>query len=272
MSSWWNQLMVLSPGWLDLVEILIVAALFYRALVLIQRTRAMQMLLGVLLLAGTYMVARLLGLALIRQILETLFQYGAIAALIVFQPELRQALARLGGGGMARVFGQNRVIRLFSGMESSQVVDEVVAAVEQLARTKTGAIIAVERDVSLEDYCGSGRPVGARVSTELLTTIFTPYTPLHDGAVIIVGDQVKAAGVILPLTQNPVSDRSLGTRHRAAIGLSEETDALVVVVSEETARISLAQRGRLELGVDAGRLRSALEHLRTEPTLPLAAG
>jgi diadenylate cyclase len=272
MSSWWNQLLVLSPGWLDLVEILIVAALFYRLLVLIQRTRAMQMLLGVLLLAGTYLVARLLGFALIRQILETFFQYGAIAALVVFQPELRQALARLGGGGMARVFGQARVIRLFSGMEASQVVDEIVAAVEQLSRTKTGAIIAVERDMSLEDYCAAGRPVGARVSTELLTTIFTPYTPLHDGAVVIVGDQVKAAGVILPLTQNPLSDRSLGTRHRAAIGLSEETDALVIVVSEETARVSLAQRGRLELGVEPTRLRSALAHLGSGAVIPLATG
>lgn len=245
----WDQLRILSPGWGDLTEIVLVAALFYWFLLLIQRTRAMQMLLGLLLLAGTYFVARFLDLVLIRYLMETLFQYGAIAALVVFQPELRSALARL---------GQSRMIRIFTKMEESKVVDELVAAVERLSRSKTGAIIALEQDVGLDEYAQTGSRVEAPVSADMLNTIFTPYSPLHDGAVIVSGDIIECAGAILPLTQYPLSDKTLGTRHRAAIGLSEETDAVVIVVSEETARISVAHRGRLEAGVDAERLREIL--------------
>jgi diadenylate cyclase len=250
-SSFWSQVGLLRPGWIDLLEIAIVAALFYRILLLIQRTRAMQMLLGVLLLVGGYSLARLLDLVLIRTLLETVFQYGAIAALVVFQPELRSALARL---------GQSRLmVRLFHRMEESHVVEEIVSGVEQLARTRTGAILAIEQQVGLDEYAATGSALGARVSAQILTTIFTPYSPLHDGAVIIAGDEIRAAGAILPLTQSQIQDRSLGTRHRAALGLSEETDALVVVVSEETARISVARRGRLESGIDGARLREILE-------------
>lgn len=249
MSVVWEQLRFLRPGWLDVVEILVIAALFYRILLLIQRTRAMQILLGMGLLGGSYLFARLLGFTLVTRLLEALFQYGAIAALVVFQPELRSALARL---------GQSRMIRIFNNMEESAVVDEIVEGVEQLSRSKIGAIIALERDVGLDEYAQTGSPVQARVSSAMLNTIFTPYSPLHDGAVIVSGDVIEAAGAILPLTQYPLSDKSLGTRHRAAIGLSEETDAVVIVVSEETARISVAHRGQLETGVDGGRLREIL--------------
>lgn len=249
MSFLMDQIHLIRPGWGDMVEILVVSVLFYRLLLLLQRTRAMQMLLGLLLLAGVYFLARLLEFTLIRTLMETLFQYGAIAALVVFQPELRSALARL---------GQSRMLRVFSRLEENKVVDEVAEGVEQLSRSKVGAIIAVEREVGLDEYASTGSPVHARVSAELLNAIFTPYSPLHDGAVIISGDVIKAAGAILPLTQSALADRSLGTRHRAAVGLSEETDALVIVVSEETSRISLARRGRLELGVDGNRLREAL--------------
>jgi len=250
MTGIWDRIQILSPGWSDAIEILLVAALFYWFLLLIQRTRAMQMLLGVLLLAGSYLVARLLNLVLIRYLMETLFQYGAIAALVVFQPELRSALARL---------GQTRMIRVFTKMEESEVVDEIVEAVEQLSRSKIGAIVVLEQDVGLEEYAQTGSRVDAPVSSEMLTTIFTPYSPLHDGAVIISGDVIKCAGAILPLTQYPLSDKSLGTRHRAAIGLSEESDAVVIVVSEETARVSVAHRGNLETGVDTPRLREVLK-------------
>lgn len=250
MRAVWEQFQFLAPGWTDLIEIGIVAALVYRLLVLLQRTRAMQILLGVGLLAGVYLLATFLNFNLIGTILETLFQYGAIAALIVFQPELRAGLARL---------GQSRTFRIFLKLESRQIVDELVEAVDQLARTKVGAIIAVENEVGLDEYARTGSPVRARVSAEMLTTIFTPHSPLHDGAVIIVGDHIEAAGAILPLSQTPVRDKSLGTRHRAALGLSEESDALVIVVSEETARISVAQGGRLEVGVDVDRLRELLE-------------
>jgi len=259
MSRIWDQLQLLQPGWGDLVEIAIVAVLFYRFLILLQRTRAMQMLTGAFLLVGIYFVARLLDFALIRYLLETLFQYGAIAALVVFQPELRSALARL---------GRNRFGRFLRSMDDGQSLDELVDAVMELARLKRGAIIAIQGEVGLEEYADTGSAVNAPVSAEMLKTIFTPYTPLHDGAVIINGGKILTAGAILLLTQLPVRDKSLGTRHRAALGLSEETDATVVVVSEETSRISVARGGRIEVGIDENRLREIL----TGPTSPERKG
>lgn len=245
-----DQLLLLRPGWQDFAQILFVAVVLYRVLLLVQRTRAMQMLLGLLLLASVYLLAVILRLDLIRYLLAQLFTYGAIAALVVFQPELRSALARL---------GQNRMMRVFSRMEESQVVDEVIDAVEQLSRSKIGAIIALEQNVGLDEYAQTGTPVEARVYADTLVTIFTPNSPMHDGAVLVSGDQIRVAGAILPLTQFAVSDRSLGTRHRAALGLSEETDAVVIVVSEETARVSVARSGRMERGVTPQRLREILE-------------
>ena len=240
----------LRPGWTDLLEIVIVAFLLYRVLLVLQRTRAMQIMLGLGLLGFLYGASRLLDLILIRTILETTFQYGAIAALVVFQPELRVALARL---------GQSRMLRAFQRMEGSRVAEEVIEGVERLSRARHGAIIAIEQEVGLGEYAETGSRIDARVSAEMLTTIFTPYSPLHDGAVLITGDQIRTAGAILPLTQSTVKDRSLGTRHRAALGLCEETDAIVVVVSEETSQVSVARLGRLERDVTPDRLRTILE-------------
>lgn len=239
----------LLPGIKDLVQIVLVAVGVFYVLRLLARTRAIQMLVGLLLLIAIYFAARVLDLDLIRYILEKAFQYGAFAAIIVFQPELRSALARL---------GQRRFLRFFSRLEESEVVDEIVQATERMMRAKMGAIIAIERRIGLEEYAATGTRVQARVSAEILVSIFLPYGPLHDGAVLIAGDTIIAAGVILPLTQYPVANKQLGTRHRAAIGLSEETDALVIVVSEETARVSLAHRGQIEEGVSPERLRAAL--------------
>lgn len=239
----------LTPDWHDVVEILLVAAVFYRLLLLLVGTRAIQMLLGLVLLVAVYFVSRLLDFRLVQYLLAFLFQYGAIAALVVFQPELRSALAHL---------GQNRALRFFNRMEETQVVEEIAQAAEDLARGKVGAIIAIEQEVGLGEYLETGTPLQARVSAPLLSTLFSPYSPLHDGAAVIRGDQIVAAGAILPLTQFPVEDRSLGTRHRAAIGLSEETDALVVVVSEETSQISLAYRGELRRGLDREELAHVL--------------
>ena len=258
-----EPLQLLRPGLVDLVEIAIVSVLFYRLLLLIRRTRAMQILLGVFLLAFTSVMARFLGFILITRLLETLLQYGAIAAVVVFQPELRSALARL---------GQSRMFGLVRRLEESKVVDEIAEAVTHLSRSKIGAIIAMEREVGLDEYAQTGSSLAAVVSADMLRTIFTPGTPLHDGAVLIVGDHIKAAGAILPLTQNPVTDKTLGTRHRAAIGLSEETDALVIVVSEETARVSIARRGRLERDVDDDRLRQVLRGELPDGATVLAAG
>ncbi|HIF05597.1 MAG TPA: TIGR00159 family protein [Gemmatimonadetes bacterium] len=248
-SELWSQLQFFRPGWLDALQILIVAFLLFRVLLIIQRTRAMQILLGVLVIAVVYLLSQVLRLTLIEYLLETLIQYGAFAALVVFQPELRTALSRL---------GQSRLLRVMTSMPENQLIDEIVHAVTELARKKTGAIIALEREVGLDEYAQTGSRERVGVSASMLQTIFTPGTPLHDGAVIIVGAEIRAAGAILPLTQFAVTDKSLGTRHRAAIGLSEETDALVIVVSEETAKISVALRGRLERDIDSARLREIL--------------
>jgi diadenylate cyclase len=237
------------PGLLDLLQILLVAAALYYVLRLLAATRALQMVVGLLLVALVYFAARVLNLGLIQYILEKVFQYGAIAALIVFQPELRSALARL---------GQSRMLRFFNRMETREVTAELIEAVDRLARSGKGAILAVEREVGLDEYAETGTRIQARVGADLIVSLFSPYGPLHDGALLIQGDTIIAAGVILPLTQFPVTDRTLGTRHRAAIGLSEETDALVIVVSEETSQISIAQRGRLERVVSLERLREAL--------------
>jgi diadenylate cyclase len=257
-----EQFRFLRPGWTDLIEIVIVAYLVYRVLIVIHRTRAMQIVLGVALLAFAYGLARLLDLILVRTLLETAFQYGAIAALVVFQPELRAALARL---------GQTRMVRVFQRLEGSRVAEEVVDATERLARARHGAIIAIEQEVGLGEYGETGSPVDAPVSAEMLVTIFTPYSPLHDGAVLISGDRIRTAGAILPLTQSPVVDRSLGTRHRAALGLSEETDAIVIVVSEETAQVAVAHGGTLERAVTPDRLRAIVSGSGSAVP-PVAAG
>jgi diadenylate cyclase len=257
--DWLTRYRFLLPELTDLFQIVIVAIGIYYILRLLARTRAMQMLFGLLLLAAIYFASQFLGLTLIGTILEYAFQYGVIAALIVFQPELRSALARL---------GQSRMLRLFNKMEESEVVEELVEGVERLSRAKIGAIIAIQREVGLDEYADTGTRIQARVSSDIIVSIFAPYGPLHDGAVLVNGDTLIAAGVILPLTQFPVADRSLGTRHRAAIGLSEETDALVVVVSEETAQVSMAQRGRLERNVSPERLRAALSGVGGTRALP----
>ena len=261
MSQLWSQLQFFRPGLLDLLQIVIVAFLLYRVLLIIHRTRAMQILLGVLIIAAAYLLSQFLGLTYIETLLSYLLQYGAIAALVVFQPELRTGLTRL---------GQSRLLRIVNPMPENQVIDEIVHAVEELARKKIGAIIALEQEVGLDEYAHTGSRERVRVSAAMLQTIFTPGSPLHDGAVIIVGSDIRAAGAILPLTQYAVTDKTLGTRHRAAIGLSEETDALVVVVSEETAKVSVASRGRLERDVDAARLREILGGTLPERSAALA--
>jgi len=249
MSGVLQQIGFLMPSWKDLLEILVVSIVFYRILTLLAGTRAFQMLLGLVLLVGVYFLARILKLDLLEYLLRGLFQFGAIAALVVFQPELRSALAHL---------GQNRLLRFFNRLEENQVAAEIADAADELARGKVGAIIAIERKTGLGEYVETGTPLQARVSAPLLMTIFSPYSPLHDGAAIVRGDTIVAAGAILPLTQFPVADKSLGTRHRAALGLSEESDALVIVVSEESGIISVASRGQLQRGLDRDRLAALL--------------
>ena len=244
-----EQIPIAMPSWRDLLEILIVAAVLYKALKFLAATRALQILFGVLILGAIYIAAFLLNLSMITYLLGVVFTYGAFAALIVFQPELRFALARL---------GQTRPFTFFSGRAASVVAEQVSEAVERLSRNATGAIIAVEREVALEEYLDSGTRLQAALSADLVATIFSPYSPLHDGAVVVRGDQIIGAGCILPLTQHAPPSKALGTRHRAALGLSEETDAIVFVVSEETSAISVAQRGSLEQGISPERVRELL--------------
>jgi diadenylate cyclase len=254
-----NGFRLLLPHTRDLVQIFIVAAAIYYVLKLLAKTRAIQMLLGLLVLVAVYILARVFNLELIRYLLEKLFEYGAIAALIVFQPELRAGLARL---------GQSRLLRGFAAMEENVVAEELTDAVGRLARAKIGAIIAVQREIGLDDYIATGTALRATVDGDLLVSLFSPYGPLHDGAVLIDGDTIIAAGVILPLTQFPVADKTLGTRHRAALGLSEETDAFIIVVSEENSQISLAFRGRLERNVSLERVRLSLSGARLQGGTP----
>jgi diadenylate cyclase len=257
-----GQLPFPTPHWRDLLEILIVAYVIYSLLRFLVGTRALQIVFGLLILAAIYFGAFLLKLSMITYVLGVVFTYGVFAALVVFQPELRQALARL---------GQTPVFRIFGASASAVLAEEIAEAVERLSRSATGAIIALERDVRLDEYLESGTSMRATVSADLLATIFSPYSPMHDGAVMIRGEEIVGAGCILPLTQNPVSDRSLGTRHRAALGLSEETDALVLVVSEETATISLARRGSLQRGLTPQQVRDLLTHDASGAQVPAAA-
>jgi diadenylate cyclase len=235
----------------DVAEILVVSFLLYRVLVVYTGTRAFQVLIGFVLLVSVYVASQALQLRLIPYLLSQVFTYGAFALIVIFQPELRAALARL---------GRTRLFQAFARLEQQEVMDEIAEAADRLAKAKIGGIIAIEQEVDLLNHVDHGTPIDAVLSTELLTTVFTPYSPLHDGAVIVKRDRIAYAGsVILRLSESPAVERSLGTRHRAALGLSEETDSLVVVISEETGQISLAHEGRLYRGLRPDELRQRLE-------------
>ena len=235
----------------DIVEILVVTYLVYRILVAYAGSRAFQVLVGFVVLVSVYAVSQALQLRLLPYLLSQVFTYGAFALIVVFQQELRTALARL---------GRTRLFRLFAGHEKEEVFGAIVDAADRLARAKIGGIIAIQREVDLSSHVDNGTALDATISPELLTTVFSPYSPLHDGAVIVRQDRVaSAAAVILRLSQSPLIDRTMGTRHRAAIGLSEETDALVVVISEETGQISLAHRGLLTRDLRPEELRERLQ-------------
>lgn len=234
---------------IDILDILIVAFLFYRLFLLVRGTRAAQMFVGLFLLIILSFVAKWLDMNALNWILSSLKTVWVVAFVILFQPELRRALSLL---------GQNRVLGYFIKVEETSTVSEIVKACHQLTQNGLGAIIALERNVGLRNYIETGTPLDAQVSAELLVTIFTPPSPLHDGAVIIEKNRIMAAGCILPISQNPRIMKSLGTRHRAGLGLSEETDAVAIIVSEETRTISLAIGGKLKRKLDINTLRNDL--------------
>lgn len=233
--------------WRPIFEIGFIWLLIYNLIRFLQGTRALNVLMGLILLAILFNVAKFLQLNTVNWVLTKLFAVGVVAFLIIFQPELRRGLARIGQGTFAGGF-----------LKKGGTVDELVQACEYLSRNRIGAIIAIERDMGLKNYIESGILIDGKVSAELLITLFAPNTPTHDGGVIIQNDRIAACGSLFPLSQNTDLARHFGTRHRAAVGLSEETDAVCVVVSEERGTISVAVYGKLSRDLDGEALRRQL--------------
>ncbi len=241
--------------WQDLVDVTLMSIILYRLLLMIKGTKAARMLmgLGVLLLAS--FVTRYFGIYTVDWLIQSFWAQIVIALIILFQPEIRKALAQM---------GETKFLRALTSAEELKSLEEIVRAAVALANRRIGAIIAIERETSLKDFVEIGTPLDARVSKEILLSIFHPTSPIHDGAVVIRGNRIIAAGCFLPITMGPSISKSLGTRHRAGLGLSEETDAVVIIVSEETGAISLALKGELKGPLDMGKLRDILTDLFTE--------
>jgi len=249
-------------SWLDALDILIVAFIIYELLQLIRGTHAVQMALGAMVLVIVYWVSQWADLETVNWLLRTFLPYVVFGIIVVFQAEIRKVLAHL---------GKTPLLGAFSAQRTEEVIDEVVLAATTLSSQHTGAIVVIEREMGLRTYIETGIGLDALVTYDLLVNIFSPGTPLHDGAVIIQGNRVAAAACFLPLTVNPELSRQLGSRHRAAIGVTEDTDALAVVVSEETGTISLVVSGRIRRELDARTLKQALlDALEVEESEPEA--
>jgi diadenylate cyclase len=246
-----------------LLDISIVAYVLYRLLLLIRGTRAVQLIKGVTVLLIAWWASTLLNLSAVNFLFDKVGLALVVALPIVFQPELRRALEQLGRGGFFK--GPAPVLAV---EDLDRVIREVVRAVGVLSKNKTGALVVIERESGLKEIAETGTPIDGRVSAELLINIFMPHTPLEDGAVLVRGERIIAAGCFLPLSENPDLDRDLGTRHRAAVGLTEDSDALVVVVSEETGSISLANAGKLIRHLD----QEGLQEMLTAMTEKAPAG
>ena len=238
--------------WQDIIDILIITFVFYRLLLLIKGTRAFQMLMGLVILFIAYVISKWAGLYTLEWLIQSLWSYFVLALIILFQPEIRRALAQM---------GQNPLTQRLISIEESKNIEEIIRACVSLANKKIGAILVIERKIQLRDLVEMGIPLDARITKELLTSIFLPYSPIHDGAIIINGDRIAAGGCFLPLTLSPNISKSLGTRHRAAIGVTEETDAVAIVVSEETGTISVSIGGDMTRDLDAAALRRLLTRI-----------
>jgi diadenylate cyclase len=254
MSDYLQNLLRRPPvGWWDVADILAVSILIYEALKLIRGTRAVQMAVGSMLVVGLFYVSQLAPLQTLNWLIRNALVYVAFAAIVIFQSDIRRALAHLGQAPFFRYLSRQQA--------ADETVEEVVVAATMLAQQKVGAIVALEREIGLRNYIESGIPLDATLTYDLLLTIFKPGSPLHDGAVILQEGRVAAAACFLPLTVNPRLSRELGTRHRAAIGLTEESDAVAVVVSEETGTISIALDGQIQRGLTPVDLRTRLRRL-----------
>ena len=244
---------------LDIVDILIVAAIIYKVYEMLQETRAITLLKGIIVLLVVAVICNWLNLHVISWLLQKSISVMAVALPIVFQPELRRALEHLGKG---KLLGKSVFL---NDTEAQNVVDELVKTSKALSASKTGALIVIERDMKLNDISSTGIHIDGLITSEFLLNVFIPNTPLHDGAAIVRGDRLIAAGCLLPLTENRDLSTELGTRHRAAIGLSEQCDALVLVVSEETGTISIAENGHIMRHLDSDTLKAALKPAFVSP-------
>lgn len=237
---------------IDIVDMAIVAFVVYHLLLLVRGRRAMQMFLGLFIIVVAGFVARWLKLDALTWLFSGLKGIWVIVFVILFQQELRRALAQM---------GQSRLLRMFIKVEEHEALDAILSAIKSMAEKKTGALIAIERTARLSSYYQTGVMLNSPAVASLIISIFTPLTPLHDGAVIIRGGQIVAARCTLPLSQNPYFVHTLGTRHRAGVGLTEEADAVVIVVSEETGEVSLALSGQISRGLTIAALREKLTQL-----------
>ena len=235
----------------DLVDIALVTIAIYWLLLLIRGTRAIQILVGLIVLFAVFLASEIFQLVTVNALMETFLGSAVIIMVVLFQHDIRRALARVGRGFFPSV----------SAQEASQILEDVVRAAQTLAQRTVGALIVLERDNHLDDQMETGTEVDATVSKELLISLFMPYSPLHDGAAVIQSGRIAHAGCILPLTLREDLPEGVGTRHRAAVGITEETDALVIVVSEETGSISVVLGGEMVQGIDAPRLRVTLREI-----------
>jgi diadenylate cyclase len=248
-----RQLIQLNVGVRDVVDILVVTAVFYVALVAVRGTRAVSMLWGIVVLTGTYALAVALDLITLATVLREVLFYLPFVIIVLFQHEIRRILATV---------GRTRLIRWFSSLSPRQVlINEIVLACDTLVARRHGALIVVERGEGLRTYADTGIPLDAQLSYDLLVNIFVPGTPLHDGAAIIQGNRIVAAGCFLPLSTRADLSTEYGSRHRAALGIAEETDAVAVVVSEERGAVAVAENGQLHTNLDIQALRYLLMEL-----------
>lgn len=239
--------------WQDLLDIVLISIILYRLLLMIKGTKAAHMLvgLGVLLIASIF--SRRFGFYTLDWLIQSFWTQIVIAIIVLFQPEIRRALAQMGE--------TTPFLPSLTSAEELKSLEEIVRATVALSNRKIGALIAIERETSLKDFVEIGTPLDAKVSKEVLVSIFHPTSPIHDGAVVIKGNRIVAAGCFLPITTSPEISKSFGTRHRAGLGLSEETDAVVIIVSEETGSISMSINGKLETHFDMGTLRDTMTEL-----------
>jgi diadenylate cyclase len=240
--------------WQDLVDITVMSFILYRLLLIIKGTKAVHMLIGLGLMLAASVLSRYFGLYTVDWLIQSFWGQIVIAIIILFQPEIRRALAQM---------GETSFLKTLTPAEELKSLDEIVRATIALANKKIGALIAIERETSLGDFVEIGTPLDARVSKEVLLSIFHPTSPIHDGAVVIKGNRIVAAGCFLPIAVSSDMSKSMGTRHRAGVGLSEETDAVIIIVSEETGHISMAVKGKIETPLDMGTLRDILTDLFT---------